>query len=64
MKVSPLKIEKGSLVFLIGELGSGKSSFINFLLNELKLITIPKSHYLDYTHTFDLEINGKISYVA
>ncbi len=41
--MSPIKIEKGSLVFLIGELGSGKSSFINFLLNEMKLITIPKS---------------------
>jgi ABC-type ATPase involved in cell division len=33
-----LQIEKASLNFIIGEIGSGKTAFLNALLNEMKNI--------------------------
>lgn len=39
LKKLDLQIEKGSLVSIIGEFGSGKSSFLSALIGDLKYLT-------------------------
>ena len=36
LQINNLKIQEGSIVGLIGENGSGKSTFLNLLLNQIK----------------------------
>ena len=49
-----IEIKKGEFICVIGEVGSGKSSLIQALLNSM----------LPTTHNSKIYINGTISYVA
>lgn len=49
LQINNLKINEGSIVGLIGENGSGKSTFLNLLLNQIKSeISNVKIFGLDY----------------
>ncbi|OWZ23154.1 hypothetical protein PHMEG_0002023 [Phytophthora megakarya] len=52
LKGLSLDIEPGSLVMIVGTVGSGKSSFLNVLLGEMMLCS------------GELHVNGSISYVS
>ncbi len=47
-------------MFLIGELGSGKTALINYILNEMYL----NKDNTDKTRNIHLEINGSIAHVS
>jgi ABC-type lipoprotein export system ATPase subunit len=38
MRVKKLTIEKGTLTFIIGRVGSGKSALLNVILNEMTMV--------------------------
>ena len=55
LHIKELKIFKGSLNFVIGKLGSGKSALLQVLLNEMDQVRIKKSRAL---------IRGTLAYVS
>lgn len=59
MLISEVQIKKGELVVIIGKVGSGKTAFLNALLNELHA-TEESDTNLD-SH---LILNGATSYVS
>ena len=50
-----LKIEKGQLIGIVGKVGSGKTSLLNAILNNLDILNNPTNK--------KIKINGSISYV-
>ena len=56
-----LQVKKGELIFIIGNLGSGKSSLIHALNNDL--ITIQNEHRNHNENECPIKINGKVAYV-
>ncbi|CAD8098263.1 unnamed protein product [Paramecium primaurelia] len=73
IKMNNLKFEKNTLNFIIGKIGSGKSAFINAILNELKsqnlfIDNLDTQQNLDLS--FDLgqnqqiQISGRIGYCS
>ena len=53
-----LSFEKGELIMILGEVGSGKSSLLQALLNNMLIMDENKSNKTK------ISINGSISYVA
>lgn len=43
-----LSVEKGSLIGIIGQVGSGKSSFLSLLLNELEIMNLTSEVHKNY----------------
>lgn len=67
LHILKLDIVKGSLNFVIGQVGSGKSAFLHSLLGEMHLITNKNdyNHFereLETLQTF--QVNGRIAYVS
>ena len=51
-----IEIKKGELIGICGNIGSGKSNFLNAIINNLDLLEISENET-------NIKINGKIHYI-